>query len=229
MVKAVLTDIEGTTTPISFVKDVLFPYSYEKIQDFVLKNKDNPQILKILEEVKKIEGKDLSLEEIIDTLKKWIEEDRKITPLKEIQGIIWEEGYKSGKLQGFVYPDAYEKLKEWFESGMKIYVYSSGSVKAQKLLFSNTNFGDLNYLFSGYFDTNIGNKKDPTSYKKIAQSIGLNPDEILFLSDNPDEITAAAHSGMKVVRLVRPKDADYIKEFPYPQVESFKQINLKML
>lgn len=229
MVKAVLTDIEGTTTPISFVKDVLFPYSYENIQDFILKNKDNPLIIKILEDVKKVEGKELSLEEIIQTLKRWIEEDRKITPLKEIQGFIWEEGYKSGKLKGYVYPDAYEKLKQWYENAIKLYVYSSGSVKAQKLLFSNTNFGDLNYLFSGYFDTNIGNKKEPISYTKIAQSIGLNPDEILFLSDNPDEILAAAKAGMKVVRLVRPNDAEYIKDFPYPQVESFIQIDLTVL
>ncbi|MGB9767123.1 MAG: acireductone synthase [Sulfurihydrogenibium sp.] len=226
MVKAVLTDIEGTTTPISFVKDVLFPYSYEKIEEFILKNKENPQILSILEEVKKIEGKDLSLEEVIDTLKRWIEEDRKITPLKEIQGLIWEEGYKSGKLKGFVYPDAYQKLKEWFEKGIKLYVYSSGSVKAQKLLFSNTNFGDLNYLFSGYFDTNIGNKKEKDSYVKIANHIGLEPREVLFLSDNPEEIVAAASAGMNVVRLVRPSDAEHIKDFPYSQVESFNEIKI---
>ncbi|PMP64076.1 MAG: acireductone synthase [Sulfurihydrogenibium sp.] len=226
MVKAVLTDIEGTTTPISFVKDVLFPYSYEKIEEFILKNKENPQILSILEEVKKIEGKDLSLEEVIGTLKRWIEEDRKITPLKEIQGLIWEEGYKSGKLKGFVYPDAYQKLKEWFEKGIKLYVYSSGSVKAQKLLFSNTNFGDLNYLFSGYFDTNIGNKKEKDSYVKIANHIGLEPREVLFLSDNPEEIVAAASAGMNVVRLVRPSDAEHIKDFPYSQVESFNEIKI---
>jgi enolase-phosphatase E1 len=229
MVKAILTDIEGTTTPISFVKDVLFPYSYQKMEEFILENKDNPKISKILDEVKKIEGKDLSLEELINTLKKWIEEDRKITPLKEIQGIIWEEGYKSGKLQGYVYPDAYEKLKEWFDSGVKIYVYSSGSVKAQKLLFSNTNYGDLNYIFSGYFDTNIGNKKEKESYEKIAKEIGINPNEVLFLSDNPEEIIAASSTGMKVIRLVRQNDTEYIQDFPYPQVESFKHINLQML
>ncbi len=229
MVKAILTDIEGTTTPISFVKDVLFPYSYQKMEEFILENKDNPKISKILDEVKKIEGKDLSLEELINTLKKWIEEDRKITPLKEIQGIIWEEGYKSGKLQGYVYPDAYEKLKEWFDSGVKIYVYSSGSVKAQKLLFSNTNYGDLNYIFSGYFDTNIGNKKEKESYEKIAKEIGINPNEVLFLSDNPEEIIAASSTGMKVIRLVRQNDTEYIEDFPYPQVESFKHINLQML
>ncbi|HEV09194.1 MAG TPA: acireductone synthase, partial [Sulfurihydrogenibium azorense] len=101
-----------------------------------------------------------------------------------------------------------------------------GSVKAQKLLFSNTNFGDLNYLFSGYFDTNIGNKKEKDSYVKIANHIGLEPREVLFLSDNPEEIAAAASAGMNVVRLVRPSDAEHIKDFPYSQVESFNEIKI---
>jgi enolase-phosphatase E1 len=227
MIKVVLTDIEGTTTPISFVKDVLFPYSYEKIEEFVKNNLQNPQVQKIIEDVKKeINKSDASLEEVIENLKNWIVEDKKITPLKELQGLIWEEGYKSGKLQGFVYPDAYNKLKEWFDSGIKIFIYSSGSVKAQKLLFSNTNYGDLNYLFSGYFDTNIGNKKDKQSYVKIAKEIGFSPSEILFLSDNPDEIIAAASAGYNVIRLVRPLDAEYIDNFPYKQVESFDEIEI---
>ena len=227
MIKAVLTDIEGTTTPISFVKDVLFPYSYENLESFLKNNLQDPQVQKIVEDVKKEINKDeATLDEVIETLKRWIVEDKKITPLKELQGLIWEEGYKSGKLQGFVYPDAYKKLKEWYDFGLKIYIYSSGSVKAQKLLFSNTNYGNLNYLFSGYFDTNIGNKKDKNSYKKIADEIGLKPNEILFLSDNPDEILAAASIGYKVVRLARPMDAKHINNFPYKQVESFDEIDL---
>lgn len=226
MIKIIITDIEGTTTPISFVKDVLFPYSYEKIESFIKENLNNPEVLRILNNIKKLENKDLTIEEIIWILKKWIEEDKKITPLKEIQGLIWEEGYKTRKLEGFIYPDAYENLKCWVDNGLKIYVYSSGSVKAQKLLFSNTNYGDINYLFSGYFDTNIGNKKDSESYSKIAKEINILPENILFLSDNPDEIIAAAKSGMKVIRLVRPKDAEYIKNFPYMQVESFDEIDL---
>lgn len=229
MIKTIITDIEGTTTPISFVKDVLFPYSYEKIESFIKENLNNPEVLRILNDVKKLENKDLTIEEIIWILKKWIEEDKKITPLKEIQGLIWEEGYKTRQLEGFIYPDAYENLKSWFDNGLKIYVYSSGSVKAQKLLFSNTNYGDINYLFSGYFDTNIGNKKDSESYLKIAKEINILPENILFLSDNPDEIIAAAKSGIKVIRLVRPNDAEYIKNFPYMQVESFDEIDLNKL
>lgn len=229
MIKTIITDIEGTTTPISFVKDVLFPYSYEKIESFIKENLNNPEVLRILNDVKKLENKDLTIEEIIWILKKWIEEDKKITPLKEIQGLIWEEGYKTRQLEGFIYPDAYENLKSWFDNGLKIYVYSSGSVKAQKLLFSNTNYGDINYLFSGYFDTNIGNKKDSESYLKITKEINILPENILFLSDNPDEIIAAAKSGIKVIRLVRPNDAEYIKNFSYMQVESFDEIDLNKL
>ena len=221
MIKAVLTDIEGTTSSISFVKDVLFPYSKKKLREFVKERSEDPDIKRILEEVRKIEPGDP-----VDTLLRWIDEDRKATPLKEIQGLIWEEGYKSGELKGHIYEDAYRKLKEWHGRGIPIYVYSSGSVKAQKLLFGHTRYGDINYLFSGYFDTKIGNKKDPESYRMIARGIGLKPEEILFLSDNPDEIKAAAEAGMKVIRFAREGENEIIEDFPYPQVRSFEEVTL---
>ncbi len=221
MIKAVLTDIEGTTSSISFVKDVLFPYSKKKLGEFVEKYSEDPQVKRILEEVQKMEPGDP-----VDTLLKWIDEDRKVTPLKELQGLIWEEGYRSGELKGHIYEDAYRKLKEWHERGIPIYVYSSGSMKAQKLLFGHTQYGDINYIFSGYFDTRIGNKKDPESYGRIVQEIGLKPEEILFLSDNPDEIRAAAEAGMKVIRFAREGENEIIENFPYPQVRSFDEISL---
>ncbi|MEJ5172244.1 MAG: acireductone synthase [Hydrogenothermaceae bacterium] len=225
-IKAIITDIEGTTTPISFVKDVLFPYSYRKIEEFLKNQWEDGEVKKIVENIKQIEGRDLSFEEVVNTLRRWIEEDRKITPLKQLQGIIWEDGYKSGELKGYIYPDAYEKLKDWFDKSIKLYVYSSGSVKAQKLLFSHTNYGDITYLFSGYFDTNIGSKLESESYRKISESIGVYPENILFLSDNPQEVIAAAQSGMKVYRLVRPNDTEYIENFPHPQITSFKNIDI---
>ncbi len=224
MVKAVLTDIEGTTSSISFVKDVLFPYAKEKMEEFVKQNKDNLEVKRILNNVKEIIGKDLTTDEIVQTLIKWIEEDKKITPLKEIQGLIWEEGYKKGELEGHIYDDSFEKLKKWKEKGIPIYVYSSGSVKAQKLLFSNTKFGDINYLFSGYFDTKIGGKKESKSYEKITKEIGFKPEEILFLSDNPEEIEAAAKAGMQVIKFAREGEFEIIPNFPYKQVRSFEEI-----
>ena len=223
MIKAILTDIEGTVSSISFVKDVLFPYSKERIDTFIKENEDNPEVQRILDEVRKIEGKDLTVEEIIRTLKKWIDEDRKIAPLKDIQGLIWKEGFETGKLKADLYEDAYRKLKEWKEK-YPIYVYSSGSVQAQKLFFSHTNYGNILNWFSGHFDTKIGNKKESDSYKKIAKEIGLKPEEILFLSDNPDEIIASAKAGMKAIRVVRPNDAEYIEDFPYKQVKTFDEI-----
>ncbi len=223
MIKAILTDIEGTVSSISFVKDVLFPYSKERIDTFIKENKDNAEVQRILDEVRKIEGKDLTVEEIIETLKKWIDEDRKIAPLKDIQGLIWKEGFETGKLKADLYEDAYRKLKEWKEK-YPIYVYSSGSVQAQKLFFSHTNYGNILNWFSGHFDTKIGNKKESDSYKKIAKEIGLKPEEILFLSDNPDEIIASEKAGMKAIRVVRPNDAEYIEDFPYKQVKTFDEI-----
>ncbi len=222
MIKAVLTDIEGTTSSIYFVKDVLFPYSKKKLREFIKELSEDPQVKRILEEVSKAEGGDP-----VETLLRWIDEDRKATPLKELQGLIWEEGYRSGELKGHIYEDAFRKFKEWHEKGIPIYVYSSGSVKAQKLLFGHTEYGDINYLFSGYFDTKIGSKKDPQSYRRIAEEIGLRPEEVLFLSDNPEEIRAAAVAGMKVLRFAREGENEIIENFPYPQVRSFEEVSLE--
>lgn len=200
-IKAVLTDIEGTVSDISFVKDVLFPYSYERIDDFVEKHwKEIGDIRKATE---KIVGKELTKEEFVKIMKEWIKKDEKITPLKELQGIIWEEGFKEGKLVSHIYEDALRKLKEWKKKGLPVYIYSSGSVKAQRLFFGHTTYGDLNYLFAGNFDTKIGNKKNPESYKRIAESLNLSPSDILFLSDSKEEIEAAYKSGMNVIMVVR--------------------------
>ncbi len=220
-VKAVLTDIEGTTSSISFVKDVLFPYSKKHLKDFVQKHEGDPQVRRILKEVESLEAGDP-----LEVLLRWIDEDKKITPLKEIQGLIWEEGYKKGEIKGHIYEDAYRKLKEWHERGIPIYVYSSGSVKAQKLLFGHTPYGDINYLFSGYFDTKIGSKKDPESYRRIAKEIGFKPEEILFLSDNVDEVKSASEVGMKVVRFAREGENEYLENFPFPQVRSFEDLEI---
>jgi len=200
-IKAVLTDIEGTVSDISFVKDVLFPYSYERIDDFVEKHWN--EIGDIRKATEKIVGKELTKEEFVKIMKEWIKKDEKITPLKELQGIIWEEGFKEGKLVSHIYEDALRKLKEWKKKGLPVYIYSSGSVKAQRLFFGHTTYGDLNYLFAGNFDTKIGNKKNPESYKRIAESLNLSPSDILFLSDSKEEIEAAYKSGMNVIMVVR--------------------------
>ncbi|MBT6843110.1 MAG: acireductone synthase [Candidatus Melainabacteria bacterium] len=204
-IKIILTDIEGTTSSISFVKDVLFPYAAGKLESFIEANKDDPEVQRILAEV----GKDP-----IQTLKHWIKLDLKVKALKDLQGLIWQKGYKEGDYQGHIYDDAYEHLKEWQKQGIQLYVYSSGSIYAQKLLFGHTKHGDLNYLFSGNFDTSVGNKREAKSYINIYEAIlkespGLEPDEIVFLSDIQEELDAADNAGLKTLLITREDGVDF--------------------
>lgn len=202
MIKAILTDIEGTTSSLSFVKDVLFPYARERMADFVRAHGQESAVRKLLDEVKQLSGA-ANDADATRQLMRWIDEDKKVTPLKALQGMIWEEGYRQGHFKGHVYEDAARKLKEWHAQGVKLYVFSSGSVQAQKLLFAHTDYGDLTPLFSGYFDTTVGNKREAASYKAIADAIGLSPNEILFLSDIKEELDAAGGTGMHVLWLIR--------------------------
>jgi len=203
MIKAIVTDIEGTTSSLSFVKDVLFPYARERLADFVGKHASDPAVKHWLDEVRQIAGADLSNDAVIAQLIRWIDEDKKITPLKALQGMIWEDGYKKGDFTGHMYEDAMRHLRKWKDAGIRLYVYSSGSVLAQKLLFTHTDYGDLTPLFSGYFDTNIGGKREVDSYRKIARSIGMAPADTLFLSDIREELDAAQAAGMQTRWLVR--------------------------
>jgi enolase-phosphatase E1 len=203
MTKAILTDIEGTTSSLSFVKDVLFPYARARIAEFVRRRAQESAVREQLEAARRLAGDALGDEQLIAQLVRWIDEDRKITPLKALQGMIWEEGYRRGELRGHLYEDAARRLREWRDCGVRLYVFSSGSVLAQKLLFGHTEHGDLTPLFSGYFDTTVGNKRDPESYRRIAAAIGLPPAEVLFLSDIKEELDAAAAAGMRTLQLVR--------------------------
>jgi enolase-phosphatase E1 len=202
--RAILTDIEGTTTSVSFVYQVLFPYAAKHLRDFILNRQDEADVRLELEAVRAIIGQpDADTAAIITQLTHWIDTDQKITPLKTLQGMIWKQGYAAGDFKGHVYPDAFEQLRRWHAQGIPLYVYSSGSVDAQKLLFGHSDFGDMTPLFSGYFDTRSGGKRDSASYTRIADSIGLPASDILFLSDIPEEIDAARAAGMQTAWLVR--------------------------
>ncbi len=224
MTKAILTDIEGTTSSLSFVKDVLFPYARERMAEFVHTHATEPIVRRELEEVGRISGKNLSEPEVIAQLIRWIDADKKITPLKSLQGMIWEDGYKKGDFKGHVYEDVVRHLKKWKQAGLKLYVFSSGSVQAQKLLFAHTEYGDLTPLFSGYFDTTVGSKREADSYRKIAESIGIPPREILFLSDIREELDAAHAAGMRVMWLARETAA--VPNPAYRQIENFDGITV---
>ncbi len=208
MIKTVLLDIEGTTTSISFVHDTLFPYAKSRLADFVSENITNSDVAKCVEEtrctVRDEEAKEIDNAGAIKTLLQWIDTDRKHPALKALQGYIWKNGYETGDYTAHVYDDVKAYMQKWKEKGLTIAIYSSGSVNAQKLLFKYTCSGDLTPLISHYFDLSIGGKKDNASYSHIAHQIGVNVDEILFLSDSVEELDAAKSAGFSSTQLVRP-------------------------
>jgi enolase-phosphatase E1 len=208
VIQAILTDIEGTTSSISFVKDVLFPYARERLPAFVVTHADDSDVQHWLHEAAKEAGLvSASQQEIIDLLIGWIDADRKSTALKALQGMIWEDGYTSGEYRAHVYPEVPARLRAWHAAGKRLYVYSSGSVPAQKLFFAHSEAGNLSPLFSGYFDTETGPKRDADSYRRIAEAIRVPPASILFLSDIVAELDAAQAAGMQTTLLARAPDS----------------------
>lgn len=220
----ILTDIEGTTSSISFVAEELFPYFRNNISS-LLELKESPVVKEAFEQtvqLAKTEDREtLSTDhEIIEKLYQWSVEDRKITPLKTLQGVLWDKGYKDGTLKGHVYPEVAACLKKWKDSGIRLGVFSSGSVPAQKLIFGYSVSGDLTPYFSDYFDTNTGGKREADTYTKIAGILDLNPAEILFLSDIVEELQAADSKGFQTVQLVRPGTQQVWNSFAH----SFEEI-----
>ena len=203
MIEAIVTDIEGTTSSLSFVKDVLFPYARARMESFVRDHGQEPAVRKQLDEVRTAAGKPTTDAELVAQLRQWIDEDNKITPLKALQGMIWEAGYRRGDFTGHVYEDAARNLRHWKAQGIRLYVFSSGSVQAQRLLFAHSDYGDLTPLFSGYFDTTIGAKREAAAYHKIAAAVGAPAARIMFLSDIGEELDAARAAGMRTVHVVR--------------------------
>lgn len=203
-IKAILTDIEGTTSAVSFVFDVLFPYAARHLPDFVRQHATRADVAEQLDAVRRDSDEPgADVERVIEILLGWIAEDRKATPLKALQGMVWEQGYQAGQLKGHVYPDAVEALQRWHGQGFKLFVYSSGSIQAQKLIFGCSEAGDLSPLFSGYFDTTSGPKREARSYRRITQAIGVGAEQILFLSDIVEELDAAREAGMNTCGLAR--------------------------
>ncbi|MCF7558492.1 acireductone synthase [Pseudomonas petrae] len=203
-IKVILTDIEGTTSAVSFVFDVLFPYARQHLPAFIREHAGEPDVAAQLQAVRIDNAEpDASVDRVIEILLQWIAEDRKATPLKALQGMVWQQGYQAGQLKGHVYPDAVEALKRWHQAGYALYVYSSGSIQAQKLIFGCSEAGDLSGLFSGYFDTTSGPKREEASYRSIASSIGQPAQSFLFLSDIVEELDAAQQAGMATCALVR--------------------------
>lgn len=206
-IKAILTDIEGTTSSIDFVHQVLFPYATRELPEFVRTSYEHPEVAALLDDARN-EAKefDASTERVIEILLGWISDDRKAMSLKALQGHVWRHGYEQGDFTGHMYDDAVDRLRRWSQMGIDLYVYSSGSVGAQKLLFGYSDAGDLRPLFKDYFDTGVGNKKEAASYINILTGINMPAGEVLFLSDVAEELDAAAEAGLLTAQLVRQDD-----------------------
>lgn len=208
--RALITDIEGTTTPVTFVHQVLFPYAARHLPDFVRRHAHEPAIAAALIETASLEPRAAAnVEAAIAVLLEWIAADRKATPLKALQGLVWRQAYESGEVKSPVYDDVVPVLMRAKGAGLSLHVFSSGSIEAQHLLFGHSDKGDLQPLFSGWFDTTTGPKLEAGSYRKIAAQIDQPPEHIAFLSDHPGEIAAAHQAGMIVCRIDREKSADF--------------------
>ena len=203
----ILTDIEGTTTEVSFVYDILFPYFRAHMDEW--KTVDSAPMNDVLEQTRLIvlEEQAINLtsnEALFEQLRQWSIEDRKVTPLKTFQGMVWEQGFKSGAIKGHIYPDVKPAIERWTAMGMKLAIFSSGSIAAQKQLFGFSTEGDLTPYFSAYFDTTSGLKRDEQTYQLIAQQLQASANSVLFLSDISQELEAANAAGIRTLQLVRP-------------------------
>lgn len=223
-IRAVVTDIEGTTSSISFVKEVLFPYAAQAMPDFLARHWQDEAVqvqIRALAAETGVPVADAATAN--ELLQQWIREDRKATPLKALQGMIWKRGYEDGAYRAHMYPEVADQLRRWHDAGIALYVYSSGSVAAQKLFFGFSEMGDLTPLFTGYFDTTTGPKQSADSYRKIAEEIGIPAELILFLSDIPAELDAAREAGLHTTLLDRDGSAPPCE---HPRVNDFTAIKL---
>lgn len=214
--KAILLDIEGTTTPIDFLHEVLFPFAKERIGKYVEHhfNELEKEIIQLGDEA----VDDISYTVPVDPnepgsvsayLEHLIDVDRKSTPLKSIQGRIWKSGYESGELKSIVYDDVPPAFERWTSEDRTIAIYSSGSVLAQQLLFRHTTHGDLTPFLSHHFDTTVGHKREADSYRQISRSLKTDASNIHFFSDIPQELAAASDAGMQATLVVRPGNAEH--------------------
>jgi len=206
-IQCILTDIEGTTTEVSFVYDILFPYFRAHMDQW--KTVDSAPMNDVLEQTRLLVLEEQSInltskEALFEQLRQWSIEDRKVTPLKTFQGMVWEQGFKSGAIKGHMYPDVKPALQRWLNGGLKLAIFSSGSIAAQKQLFGFSTEGDLTPYFSAYFDTTTGMKRDEQTYQLIVQQLNAPANSVLFLSDIHQELEAAHATGLRTLQLVRP-------------------------
>jgi enolase-phosphatase E1 len=244
--EALILDVEGTLGSLSYVQDTLFPYASSHMKDYIYQNiESNPKVIKIIDEVLEIiknegveginfsEGEEQVMEAEVNTAIQamliWTKNNQKIKPLKDLQGMIWHEGCVAGDLKAHLYPDVEDFLVKTSASGVPIYIYSSGSVQAQKLYFKFNMAGDLTPYISGYYDTAIGLKQEAKSYLKIFKDLQDSVEsikEVVFISDHPDEIKAAKEAGMSARLIRRAEDYPDQLELKKAEIHSFSELSL---
>jgi enolase-phosphatase E1 len=239
-VSVLLLDLEGTTTPFDFVYKILYPHAREHVKTYLEEHRASTEVQSDIRDLLQENADDVrrgldpplisgpaeqvSLDEVVGYFQWLMDHDRKITPLKSLQGKIWEEGYGKGELRGQVFEDVPPAFKRWREQLKSICIYSSGSVLAQRLMFANTEAGDLTSFIGSYFDTKIGAKQDPDSYTKIAAELERPPSEIVFVSDRLIELDAAAAAGFEVLLCKRPGNDPQTAPLSKALVYSFDEI-----
>jgi enolase-phosphatase E1 len=230
--RGILLDIEGTTSSIAFVYEVLFPFAREYLEDYLRQHWDDLAVERAREQIGRDTGStfptdlERGLAPLVSEVNRLMDADVKATGLKELQGLIWQQGYLGGLLTSHVYPDVEPALRQWVKLGLDIRVYSSGSVGAQRLFFAHTEAGNLLRLLRGHYDTTTGAKRDPESYRKIAADMALSPNQVLFLSDVVPELDAASAAGLGTVLVVRPGNPPTPDQNPHPVITDFRQIQL---
>jgi enolase-phosphatase E1 len=232
---AILLDIEGTTTPVDYVFGVLFPFARDRVTDFLTTYQQDTEVKSDLELLRQEYETDLKqglsvpdwqgTEAVaaVPYIHHLIAIDRKSTALKSLQGKIWNQGYQDGTLRSQVFPDVKPAFERWTSSGKRLFIFSSGSVQAQQLLFRYSEEGDLTDFLSGYFDTQTGGKREAESYRKIADAIGIAPDKILFISDVTAELKAAQTAGMQTLFSMRPGNHSFETE-GFRCIENFSSV-----
>ena len=221
-IRAIVVDTAGTTTDLNFIQDVLFPYSVKVLPAFLEQNQHNVLVENCICDTRDIALEpDASLARVTEILQQWVAEDRKATPLKTLQGLIWKQGYNQADFKGHIFPDFIEAIQRYSQQNLRVYSFSSGSVDAQKLLFSHSDGGDLTPLFNGHFDTRTGNKLDKQAYSNILNTISLSPKQIMFVSDVVEELKAADAAGMLTCQMVRDSSQRTDK---YRVINSFEEL-----
>ena len=227
-VRHVIVDIEGTTSASAFVYDVLFPYARERFAPWIDVHANETETAAVIASVgAEIGVGDPSHDQVVEALTEWTDADRKVTPLKTLQGLIWEQGFANGDLTSHFFPDAITALSDWHDAGLPISVYSSGSVLAQRNWYAHSPAGDLTPWMSDYYDTaNAGPKRESSSYRAIAEAIDADPGSLLFCSDVVAELVAASQAGWQVVRVRRAGEPHAVEDSAYPEVNEMTDIHL---